>query len=88
MNELQELQTRFTRVLSKYLIEYHGDVERAKKELFDNIVSVIEGIQQHERKKRRKPYLGPDNFFSPENQAKRLVDTAWEQILADPDQWI
>jgi len=85
---VNELQTRFTRVLARYLIEYHGDVERAKKELFDNIASVIEGIQQHERKKGHKPYLGLDNFFSPENRAKRFVDAAWEEILTDSDKWI
>lgn len=85
---MNELQTRFTRVLARYLVEYNGDVERAKKELFDNIVSVIDGIQQHERKKGRKPYLGPDNFLAPANQAKRYVDAAWEEILEDPDKWI
>ena len=85
---MDDMQTRITRALAKKLLEYHGDTERAKQELTQQLTSVIDATQQQKKGKRKRPYYGPDNFLAPENQAKRLVDTAWEQILADPDQWI
>jgi hypothetical protein len=85
---MDEMQTRITRALARKLLEYRGDAERAKQELNQQLTSLIDSIQQRKKGKRKRPYYGPDDFFAPENQAKRLVDTAWEQILANPDQWI
>ncbi|MCL4351635.1 MAG: hypothetical protein M1318_03145 [Firmicutes bacterium] len=85
---MDDMQTRITRSLARKLLEYHGDADRAKHELTQQLTSIIDAIQQQKKGKRRRPYYGPDNFLAPEKQAQRLVDSAWEQILADPDQWI
>jgi len=85
---MDDMQTRITRALARKLLEYHGDAERAKHELTQQLISVIDATQQRKKGKRSRPYYGPDDFLAPENQAQRLVETAWEEILADPDQWI
>ena len=85
---MDDMQTRITRSLARKLLEYHGDADRAKQELTQQLTSVIDALQHQHQGKRRRPYYGPDNFLAPEKQAQRLVARAWDAIVADPDRWI